>query len=92
MINNVGESGMSRIETVRTSLERGAPVAKAGSSLDRNRAEAPVSAAAEMAAKGPPIDADKVAAIRAAIAEGRYPVQPDRIADAMIDLGFNPKA
>jgi negative regulator of flagellin synthesis FlgM len=35
---------------------------------------------------GPPVDSDKVAAIRSAIAEGRYPVNPARIAEAMLSL------
>jgi negative regulator of flagellin synthesis FlgM len=39
-----------------------------------------------MAAAGAPVDADKVAAIRAAIAEGRYPVDPEKIARSMIEL------
>jgi negative regulator of flagellin synthesis FlgM len=43
-----------------------------------------------MAAEGAPIDAAKVAAIRAAIAEGRYPIEPDRIAQGMIAFDFNP--
>jgi negative regulator of flagellin synthesis FlgM len=39
-----------------------------------------------MAAEGAPIDGAKVAAIRAAIAEGRYPVDPARIAAAMVEI------
>jgi negative regulator of flagellin synthesis FlgM len=39
-----------------------------------------------MAASGAPVDSEKVAAIRAAIAEGRYPVDPDKIAEKMLAL------
>jgi negative regulator of flagellin synthesis FlgM len=39
-----------------------------------------------MAAEGAPVDAGKVAAIRAAIAEGRYPVDPDKIAESMLNV------
>jgi negative regulator of flagellin synthesis FlgM len=39
-----------------------------------------------MASQGAPVDSAKVAAVRAAIAEGRYPINPDKIAAAMIDL------
>lgn len=35
-----------------------------------------------------PIDAERVATIRKAIDEGRYPVIPTRIADAMIAAGM----
>jgi negative regulator of flagellin synthesis FlgM len=44
------------------------------------------SLARDLAGMGAPIDSDKVAAIRTAIAEGRYPVNPDRIAEAMLSL------
>lgn len=45
--------------------------------------------AARMAAEGAPIDMDRVAAIKDAIASGNYPVDADRIAERMIalDLG-----
>lgn len=33
---------------------------------------------------GPPIDADRVAALKAAIADGSYSVDPGKIADALI--------
>ncbi|MGE4409954.1 MAG: flagellar biosynthesis anti-sigma factor FlgM [Sphingomonadales bacterium] len=42
--------------------------------------------AARMAAQGAPIDMDRVAAIKEAIASGNYPVDADRIADRMIEL------
>jgi negative regulator of flagellin synthesis FlgM len=42
--------------------------------------------AADLAAAGPPVDAGKVAAIRAAIADGSYRVDPQAIADRMVDL------
>ncbi len=39
-------------------------------------------------AVAPPVDADRVAAIRAALADGSYPLVPTRIADAMIAAGL----
>ena len=39
-------------------------------------------------AAAPPVDADRVAAIRAALADGSYPLVPTRIADAMIAAGL----
>lgn len=42
--------------------------------------------AARMAALGAPVDSDRIARIRAAIAAGNYPVDPARIADRMLAL------
>lgn len=39
-----------------------------------------------MAAEGAPIDMDRVAAIKAAIASGNYPVNPSAIAERMVAL------
>ena len=39
------------------------------------------------AAGAPPVDANRVAAIRQAVEEGSYPLIPTRIADAMIAAG-----
>ncbi len=40
------------------------------------------------AGASPPIDAERVAEIRRAIEEGRYPLIPMRVADAMIAAGL----
>ncbi len=85
MINGIGKAGAGRLELVRGSAERSASVEKAGSSAAQREVSGARSVAAEMAA-GAPIDSEKVAAIRAAIAEGRYPVDPDKIAASMIAL------
>jgi negative regulator of flagellin synthesis FlgM len=39
-----------------------------------------------MAAEGAPVDIDRIAAIKAAIASGNYPVDANRIADRMLAL------
>jgi negative regulator of flagellin synthesis FlgM len=39
-----------------------------------------------MASEGAPVDMDKIAAIKAAIASGNYPVDADAIAERMIAL------
>jgi negative regulator of flagellin synthesis FlgM len=39
--------------------------------------------------KGPPVDSALVERLSAAIAEGRYPVDPDRIAQAMFADSFD---
>jgi len=62
-----------------------------GASPERKPAAVPDAAveieAAALAA-APPVDADRVAAIRAALADGSYPLVPTRIADAMIAAGL----
>ena len=85
MINGVGSSGRSRIELPRTPVEGSSSVTKAGNA-SAGKAGGVASSASEIVSAGPPIDSDKVAAIRAAIAENRYPVDADKIAQAMIDL------
>jgi negative regulator of flagellin synthesis FlgM len=88
MINGVDNKG--RVDAVRIGLDRAAPAAKVANEGAERSVGAPISAVAAMAAEGAPIDAAKVAAIRAAIAEGRYPIEPDRIAQGMIAFDFNP--
>jgi negative regulator of flagellin synthesis FlgM len=84
MIDGVGKSGPGPIDLGRA--EKGAapaPVANAGI----RGGEGPVeSAVFGLVSGGAPVDGFKVAAIRAAIAEGRYPVHADRIAERMIAL------
>jgi negative regulator of flagellin synthesis FlgM len=72
---------------------------RAATASDRAQVEAPKAAAASPAATpgislevsdttraavAPPVDAERVATIRKALAEGSYPLVPTRIADAMI--------
>jgi negative regulator of flagellin synthesis FlgM len=85
MINGIGKAGAGRLELVRNSAERGASVEKAGGSAAQEVVSGTWSMAAEMAA-GAPVNSEKVAAIRAAIAEGRYPVDPQKIAARMLEL------
>lgn len=92
MIDGVGENKVSRIGPARVGLERAAPTARLGDSRTQEQVSAPVSPAAEMVAAGPPVNADKVAAIRAAIADGNYPVDPEKIAERMIALDLRPEA
>ena len=84
MIKSVGDKQLGRVDAPRVALERAAPAAKAAGGSGEARVAAPTTPAADMAAQGAPVDSAKVAAIKAAIAEGRYPVDPAKIADAMI--------
>lgn len=92
MIDGIGKTGSAgRIDLARASLERSAATGKTGDALSQDAVAAPSTPAAEMAASGAPVDAAKVAAIRAAIAEGRYPVDPEKIAERMLALDLPPK-
>ncbi|MGA9581103.1 MAG: flagellar biosynthesis anti-sigma factor FlgM [Allosphingosinicella sp.] len=84
MIDGVGKN--LRTDLARAPVDQGAAAAKTAGVTATAKAPAVGAAVSEIAAAGPPVDADKVAAIRAAIAEGRYPVDPARIADRMIAL------
>jgi negative regulator of flagellin synthesis FlgM len=86
MINGIGKAGAGRLELVRGSAERSASVGKSSEPLSQPNVSRASSAVAEMASAGAPVDAAKIAAIRTAIAEGRYPVDPEKIAARMMEL------
>ena len=93
MIKGVGDKSPVRVEAQRSGTERLTPSVKtadAEGGTAEARVQAPATPAAEMAAKGPPIDSTKVAEVKAAIAEGRYPVNPTLIARALLALGIDP--
>lgn len=82
MISAIGPTGTQRmIDMVRTAgAKPGAQVASTNASEE----SAPTSPAALLAAQGAPIDSDKVASIKAALAAGTYAINPRAIADKMI--------
>ncbi|MBO9575131.1 MAG: flagellar biosynthesis anti-sigma factor FlgM [Sphingobium sp.] len=49
-------------------------------------AEAVATPSARMAAQGAPIDSARIERVKQAIASGKYPVDPDKIAEKMLDL------
>ncbi|WP_305095448.1 flagellar biosynthesis anti-sigma factor FlgM [Croceibacterium aestuarii] len=72
-----GAAPVSRVETTRASAEGGAKPGVVTTAVTAS------SAGAE-----PPVDTGRVAEIRKAVEQGRYPVVPTKIADAMIAAGF----
>ena len=83
MIDGVGKGGPNPLDLGRAEKGNAAsPVAGAGARSE-GRIE---SAVLDLVAGGPPVDTARVATIRSAIAEGRYPIDADRIAERMIAL------
>lgn len=85
MIDGVGKSGPGRIDFRRGEIGKSQSATPSGDALGQTQVSSPASLIADLAA-GPPVNAEKIAALRAAIAEGRYPVDPQKIAERMIAL------
>ena len=85
MIGAIGPTGILR----SADLLRGDAAVRATSAANAPtdiQEAAPQSPAALLAAEGAPIDGAKVAALRGAIADGSYRIDPRAIADKMIAL------
>lgn len=63
-------------------IESARPAAKA------DAAEAGMLQTARQAASQPPVDADRVHDIRKALAQGRFPISPAKIADRLIAVHY----
>lgn len=85
MIDGVGNKGVGRLDLQRGQAARTQPAAKCDDAVGQSQASSAGNLLADLAA-GPPVNAEKIAALRAAIAEGRYPVDPEKIAERMIAL------
>ena len=92
MIDKIGNGNAGRVDFGRGPVERPGAAGRPGGSTDKTSVGGTLGRAAEMAAAGPPVEADRIAALRAAIAEGRYPIDPDRIAERMIALDLPGRA
>ena len=82
MVNPVGRSGIVPLDPMRTSPK--APVT--GEAKRDARVDGSATPASRFARLGPPIDVNRVSEIRAAIANGSYTVDADRLAAAMLAL------
>ncbi|WP_311266765.1 flagellar biosynthesis anti-sigma factor FlgM [Sphingobium sp. WCS2017Hpa-17] len=89
MIKSVGQNISAAIEASR--LREGAKVRATATTGSTTAASAAASSspAARMAAEGAPVDMDRIAAIKSAIASGNYPVNPSAIAERMIALDLS---
>lgn len=86
MVESVGAKPVG--QTIR--IAAAAPVAQATSVAGRAQAEptdrAQTSGLARSMAASAPVDADRVARIKKAIADGKFPILPATIADRLIAL------
>lgn len=93
MIKSVGQAMSAAVEASK--LRDGGKV-KVETPVSREpqgfASEVATSPAARMAAQGAPVDLDRVSRIKAAIASGNYPVDPEKIADRMVELDLPPRA
>jgi len=89
MINGVGSVSPTRIGQVKDDKVT-APAPVDGVTASRARVATP-SLVAALAEAGPPINSEKIQAIRHAIASGQYPIDVKAIAAKMIALDL-PKA
>lgn len=89
MIKSVGQNISAAIEASR--LREGAKTRATATTGSTTAASAAASSspAARMAAEGAPVDMDRIAAIKSAIASGNYPVNPSAIAERMIALDLS---
>ena len=86
MIKSVGQNMSAAIEASRLRDSSKTRASSDKGSVGVSSFSASASPAARMAAEGAPVDMDRVAAIKAAIASGNYPVDPAAIADKMLAL------
>ncbi len=90
VITGIGAMGGNRpVDQLRTDGTGPKPAPR---TIASEEVGAPVSSAREMAAAGAPIEADKVARIKAGIADGSYRVNAQAIAEKMIALDLPAKA
>ncbi|SCW76827.1 anti-sigma-28 factor, FlgM family [Sphingobium faniae] len=86
MIKSVGQSLSAAVEASRIREGGKTRAPSVGTDSAPALSAASASPAARMAAEGAPVDMDRIAAIKAAIASGNYPVNPSAITDRMLAL------
>ena len=87
-MNTSPVSSVRPIANAREQAPAGASLKAAGAPVSHASAQPEVTVEALAPAQSAPVDTDRVALIRKAIAEGSYPIVPAKIADAIIAAGL----
>ncbi len=94
MIKSVGQAVSAAIEAAKlresAQTRSSAPAAQATQASTSATAETLATPAARMASQGAPVDSARIERVKQAIASGKYPVDPDKIAEKMLDLDLPP--
>ena len=94
MIKSVGQAVNAAIEAAKLresgQTRSAAPAAPASQASASVVAETVATPAARMASQGAPVDSARIERVKQAIAAGKYPVDPDKIAEKMLDLDLPP--
>jgi flagellar biosynthesis anti-sigma factor FlgM len=88
MVENIILGTLKSIQNAKTGTSGLCPSTKQPKPVQVQSATLPklVRMANDLAAMGPPVDAGRIAEIRQAIATGNYPVNPESIANAILDF------
>ncbi len=87
MIKPVGPGMTTAVEAAKLrETAQSRPSALPSRSTSQAAAEPVATPSARMAAQGAPIDSARIERIKQAIASGKYPVDPEKIAEKMLDL------
>jgi negative regulator of flagellin synthesis FlgM len=90
MIKPVGPGLSAAVEAAKlretAQTRTAAPAAPQGPAASIVAETTVATPAARMAAQGAPIDSARIERVKQAIAEGKYPVDPEKIAERMLDL------
>lgn len=84
MLNSIGSSTSSAISAQRGAASKPGDVAGARADTAAASGQAVATTVGRLVAEGPPVETDRVAALRAAIRGGTYKADPDAIAAKMI--------
>ena len=94
MIKSVGQGLNAAVEAAKlresAQTRATAPAAQATQASTSTAAENVATPASRMAAQGAPVDSARIERVKQAIASGKYPVDPDKIAEKMLDLDLPP--
>ncbi len=90
MIKSVGQPVNGAVEAAKlreaAQTRTSAPAAQTSQATASIVAETVSTPASRMAAQGAPVDSARIERVKQAIASGKYPVDPDKIAEKMLDL------